>query len=97
MYNGKFELSHLGSKEIRISETEQKLCNFYSIKPTTKKKKSLTHHILLVDVSLSMSDEIPILKEKLIETLDAFLLQGSNYVSVIIYSGHNECYRILNG
>ncbi|MGL5151449.1 MAG: hypothetical protein ACRC7N_12855 [Clostridium sp.] len=97
MYTGKIEFSHLGSKEIRISETRQSLCNFYSLKPCSKKKKSITHHILLVDVSLSMTSEIPTLKDKLIETLNIFLTTPNNYVSVILYSGHGECYRILSG
>lgn len=97
MYKGKIEFAYLGEKELKISETEQKNCKFYSLKPLTKKKKSINHHILLLDVSGSMYGELENLKKKVNETLEALLFEGNNYASVIIYSGHSECHRIVNG
>lgn len=86
----------IGKKEIQISELESKICNFYSIKAVYKKNANVNHHILLVDVSGSMSDEIDELKVRLKNTLDSLRKDKNNYVSVILYSGHEETFRIIN-
>lgn len=86
----------IGKKELQISELESKICNFYSIKAVYNKKASVNHHILLVDVSGSMYNEMDELKIRLKNTLDALKKGKNNYVSVIIYSGHEETFRIVN-
>lgn len=85
-----------GSQVLKLSDTETRQCNFYSIK-TASKKTVVNHHILLVDVSESMCNEITELKNRLKMTLEALCKRKNNYVSIIIYSGHDECYRIVNG
>ncbi|MGL4345435.1 MAG: vWA domain-containing protein [Cellulosilyticaceae bacterium] len=87
---------HKGSKRLQISEQENKLCSFYEITPEEQQALPVSHHILLVDVSGSMYEEIPELKVKVKQTLDALKVGGNNYASVIIYSGHGESTRIIN-
>lgn len=91
------KITFKGSKTLNISQDETKLCHFYSIKKTGRKQKSVNHHILLIDVSGSMYNEITELKNRLKLTLEALCESKNNYISMIIYSGHNECYRIVNG
>lgn len=91
------KISFKGSSILDISKTEKKLCNFYSFKLMGRQKKSVNHHILLVDVSGSMYSEIDELREKIKLTLEALCEDKNNYVSIISYSGHNESYRIING
>lgn len=89
-------ISYMGAKEVTISETEKKYCRFYTLRPQEIEEDPVSHHILLVDTSLSMSPYLESLKEKVKETLRAFKAKGNQYVSVITYSGHGEAIRILN-
>lgn len=88
---------YIGTKELEISEHNKKICNFYSITEKSNKKPQVTHHIILIDLSLSMTYELPELRKKLDITLDTLRKRKNNYVSVIAYSGHNQCYRLING
>ncbi|MBU3131081.1 hypothetical protein KPL40_01345 [Clostridium gasigenes] len=92
----KVDTKFIGRKEIQISDIETKECNFYSIKTVSEIKETVNHHILLVDVSGSMCCEIEELKVRLKSTLDALRKSGNNYVSVILYSGHEETFTIIN-
>ena len=97
MDKSNFKVYYLGGEEIQVSEEERKKCNFYSIKTVKEKGKNINHHILLLDVSFSMVNEIEGLKESVKKTLEALKEEKNNYVSAIIYSGHDEAFRILNG
>ena len=97
MDKSNFKVYYLGGEEIQVSEEERKKCNFYSIKTVKEKGKNINHHILLLDVSFSMVNEIEGLKESVKKTLEALKEEKNNYVSAIIYSGHDEAIRILNG
>lgn len=97
MDKSNFKVYYLGGEEIQVSEEEIKKCNFYSIKTVKEKGKNINHHILLLDVSFSMVNEIEGLKESVKKTLEALKEEKNNYVSAIIYSGHDEAIRILNG
>ncbi|MGL4107796.1 hypothetical protein [Clostridium sp. LP20] len=88
--------TYKGCTNINISENENKLCYFYSLKTTRRIKKTVNHHILLIDVSCSMYNELPRLKEKLKETLDVLSNTKNNYISIITFSGHNDSLRIIN-
>ena len=89
--------TYKGCKNINISETENKLCYFYSLKTIGRIKNTVNHHILLIDVSCSMYNELPRLKEKLKQTLDALSHTKNNYLSIITFSGHKDSVRIING
>ena len=90
------KVQFLGKEKIMVSEKDNKIVKFYGITPITEKNNTVNHHILLVDVSGSMYANIDEMKERLKITLQALLIDDNNYVSVILYSGHNETYRILN-
>lgn len=90
------KVNFLGAEEMQISELEKKNCRFYEILPLEEQEESVSHHILLVDVSGSMYNEIPILKAKVKDLLKALKTGGNHYVSILIYSGHYECYRIVS-
>lgn len=90
------KIKSIGQKQLKISEKKEAMANFYSIIPIIEKKDTVNHHILLVDVSGSMHSHLKILKVKLLETLKALKNSSNNYVSVILYSSHGECYRIIN-
>lgn len=96
MVKGQVDTQFIGGREIQISELERKNCNFYSVKSISKAEESVNHHILLVDVSGSMYNEIDELKIRIKGALDALRKDGNNYVSVILYSGHEETFRIVN-
>lgn len=87
---------YLGSEILQISEIEKKQCNFYSIKVNKVLDESVNHHILLLDVSGSMYGNMEELNKRTKATLEALKVGGNNYVSIIIYSGHEEAYRIVN-
>lgn len=96
MKNTNFKVDFLGQKEMKIGYNNSKLANFYGITPLLEKNDNVNHHILLVDVSGSMYSNLDELQVKLNETLDTLVLGNNNYVSVILYSSHGECFRIVN-
>lgn len=87
---------YLGKRDVKKAREEVIEGNFYLIKKKRKSIKSINHHILLLDCSFSMINEIEALKERVKMTLTALKSGRNNYVSIIIYSGHNESKRILN-
>jgi hypothetical protein len=89
------KVEYLGSKELILSETSKSKVLFIKTKPEIIQKETVNHHILLADVSGSMSRNIKDLKDRLIKTLDALLQIPNSYVSVITYSGHNQSKIIL--
>lgn len=86
----------IGRKKVKVGFDKEKLANFYEITPLDVKNETVNHHILLVDVSGSMYQNLKELKIKLDQTLDALIKGENNYVTVILYSSHGECYRIVN-
>lgn len=90
------KITYLGSENLQISELENKRCNFYTLQTTSEESASVNHHILLLDVSGSMYGELEDLKNRTKLTLEALRRGKNNYVSIIIYSGHNESYRLIN-
>lgn len=95
--NTNLKVIYKGSSTLKINANEVKECNFYSLKISGKRQKNICHHILLIDVSVSMYSELHALKERIKLTLQSFCEDKNNYVSLILYSGHNESYRIING
>lgn len=85
----------LGKTNLQINENEFKDVYFAMIN-NDQKTECINHHILLVDVSLSMTQHIDKLKARLIITLSALVEIPNNYVSVITYSSHQESKRIIN-
>lgn len=90
MQRGKVKASYLGSEKISITDCEEKECNFYLIKANQEEKKTLNHHLLLLDISKSMEGNIEALKEKVKAAVDALKIGRNNYLSIIAYSGHGE-------
>ncbi|MGL4451199.1 MAG: VWA domain-containing protein [Sarcina sp.] len=82
---GKTNVEFLGQKVLPI-EGREKTCNFYSLKSNKERLECVNHHVLLVDVSESMRDNIENLKKSLKETLKVLRKEGLNYVSIILYS-----------
>lgn len=89
-------VEYLGTKNLQISETKKVEVNFLKLIPENKQQETTNHHILLADVSGSMSSNIRTLKERIIATFDALLKIPNSYVSVITYSGHNQSKTILS-
>jgi hypothetical protein len=89
-------VTYLGSRKIQISEAQTAEVNFLQITPEVITKEYVNHHILLADVSGSMSGNIRVMKERLQITLNALLKIPNSYVSVITYSGHNQSKAILS-
>jgi hypothetical protein len=89
-------IDYLGSRKLKISETKESVISFIQIIPEVQTKEYINHHILLADVSGSMSGSIRTLKERIKTTLEALLQIPNSYVSVISYSGHNESKSIIN-
>lgn len=81
----KTNVNFLGQKVLPIEGVER-TCNFYSLKLNEKISERINHHILLVDVSESMRENIQNLKKSLKETLKALRKEDTNYVSIILYS-----------
>lgn len=90
-------VKYLGLREVFVGEIKRANVGFFEIVPEVENLEYVNHHILLADVSGSMSANIKILKERIITTLNALLKVQNSYVSVITYSGHNESKRIING
>lgn len=90
-------VKYLGCKEVLIREDKKEKAGFFEIIPEVKNQDYINHHILLADVSGSMTASIKTLKERIITTLKALLKIQNSYVSVITYSGHNQSKRIING
>jgi hypothetical protein len=87
----------LGREGLLTGEnSKDNICFFKLIPDVKKKKQTISHHILLADVSGSMYYQLKTLKEKIATTLKALLEIPDSYVSIITYSGHNESKRILN-
>jgi hypothetical protein len=86
----------LGTKELQISETKQSKVNFFTLTRENNIKNYISHHILLVDVSGSMTHQIVTLKHKVKETIQTLIEIPNSYVSVIKYAGHYESKRIVN-
>lgn len=91
------KVKFLGCSEVFIGEDKRAKAGFVEITPEIPVKNYINHHILLADVSGSMSGSIKTLKERIITTLKALLQIPDNFVSVITYSGHNESKRIISG
>ena len=91
------KVNYLGCKEVSLAENKKATVGFVEIIPELNTQNHINHHILLADVSGSMSGSIKILKERIITTLKTLLLIPDNFVSVITYSGHNESKRIITG
>lgn len=96
MQNTNFKVDFLGKRKVQLGFNDEKLANFYGITPLVEKKDSVNHHILLVDVSGSMYSNLDELRIRLNQTLNALIEGNNNYVSVILYSSHGECFRIVN-
>ncbi|MGL4335537.1 MAG: hypothetical protein ACRCST_01495 [Turicibacter sp.] len=92
----RLEIDYLGQKEIEFSKIEHKVGSFYRLNIEPSMKKYINHHILLVDVSNHMLPHFNELYEKLIKTLEALKYGKRNYVSVILFSSHSECFRIVH-
>ena len=92
----KTNVSFLGQKVLPIEGIE-KTCNFYSLKSDENTLDFMNHHVLLVDVSESMRDNIQNLKKGLKETLRALRKDGRNYVSIILYSDNENVEVIVSG
>ena len=92
----KTNVSFLGQKVLPIEGVE-KTCNFYSLKSDENTLDFMNHHVLLVDVSESMRDNIQNLKKGLKETLKALRKDGRNYVSIILYSDNQNVEVIVSG
>ncbi|MCX7708378.1 MAG: VWA domain-containing protein [Clostridia bacterium] len=90
-------VTYLGSREMLIGENRKARVGFVVISPEVPIQSQTNHHILLADVSGSMSGSINTLKERLIATLKALMLVPDSYVSVITYSGHNQSKRVVTG
>jgi hypothetical protein len=89
-------VTYLGSKKLQISETQTSEVNFIGIAPELITKEYVSHHILLADVSGSMSGNNSSMKKRLILTLQELLKIPNSYVSIIKYSGHNESSAIVS-
>lgn len=90
-------ITYLGEKEVNLSPSETKRATFYEVAIQKTKKQTLTHHILLIDVSKSMDLYINQLKQTLITTLNALKSRKGNLVTIILYSHHDQTYPILCG
>jgi hypothetical protein len=64
-------IKYLGTQKLYISEAMQGNVSFIEITPEVIQKDYVNHHILLADVSGSMSGNLRQLKEKIVVTLDA--------------------------
>ncbi|WP_297436732.1 vWA domain-containing protein [uncultured Clostridium sp.] len=86
---GKCDVGFLGQETFNLEGRSQK-CKFYFIKPAKEITEYINHHILLIDLSESMRDNIDNLKKGIKETLKALKKEENNYVSVILYSGDEK-------
>lgn len=86
----KCNVKFLGQKSIDIAVDKNKICKFYSLESRQNNKDILTHHILLIDISESMKDEILKLNKSVKETLRALKKEKNNFVSVILYAGNEN-------
>lgn len=87
---GKSNVEFLGQKLMKIDKGENINYKFYSLKPIIQSLDCINHHILLIDVSKSLRDEIINLRKTVKETLKALKRSGNNYVSVILYSDESK-------
>lgn len=87
-----------GSKMLRINEVDKEVqVSFLEVTPdVVVTKEYVNHHILLADVSGSMSSNIRTLRDRIKTTLEALLHIPNSYVSIITYSSHNESKAILS-
>lgn len=92
---GKTNVDFLGQKVLPI-EGVNRICNFYSLKSNKEILEYVNHHILLVDVSESMRNNIENLKKSLKGTLKVLRKEGLNYVSIILYSDSENVEVIAN-
>ncbi|MGL5068802.1 MAG: VWA domain-containing protein [Sarcina sp.] len=83
---GKTVISFLGQRALDV-EGNNRNCKFYKLKLENEIVECTNHHILLVDVSESMRDNIEKLKKSMKETLKVLRKEEGNYVSIILYSG----------
>jgi hypothetical protein len=90
-------VKYLGCRELLWGENKKSTIGFVEITPESPVTSYISHHILLADVSGSMSGNIKTLKERIKTTLNTLLQIPDSYVSVITYSGHNESKRIISG
>lgn len=86
---GKCNVEFLGRESLSLDGTNRE-CKFYSIKSVRKTYNYVNHHILLIDVSESMRDNIENLKKGIKETLRALKKEQNSYVSVIVYSKNSD-------
>ncbi len=86
----KCNVKFLGQKSIDIAVDKNKICKFYSLESRQNDKDILNHHILLIDISESMKDEILKLNKSVKETLRALKKEKNNFVSVILYAGNEN-------
>ena len=86
---GKCDVRFLGQETLSL-EGRSRRCKFYSIKSANKISDYINHHILLIDLSESMRDNIDNLKKGIKETLKALKKEENNYVSVVLYSGDEK-------
>lgn len=86
----KCNVKFLGQKSIDIAVDKNKICKFYSLESRQNNKDILNHHILLIDISESMKDEILKLSKSVKETLRALKKEKNNFVSVILYAGNEN-------
>ncbi|MGL4875312.1 MAG: hypothetical protein ACRC30_11750 [Clostridium sp.] len=93
----KLRVYSLGKENLKIGYENESECNFYLVKLKNVKEKNINHHILLIDLSYSMRENISELKEKVKLTLEGLKRGRNNYVSIIGYSGHLESKIIIKG
>ena len=86
----KCNVKFLGQKSIDIAVDKNKICKFYSLESRQNSKDILNHHILLIDISESMKDEVLKLSKGVKETLRALKREKNNFVSVILYAGYEN-------
>lgn len=92
-----FMIRHVGSKELYLKETEKlSKIDFFNFHYEAKPKKSISHHILLVDCSGSMRSHIEELKKQILSVTKVLLTIPDSFVSIITYSGHNQASTILS-
>ena len=88
---------YLGCREVFTAEGKKTKAGFFKITPQIVNQEYINHHILLADVSGSMSGSIDTLRERIVLTMKALLQIPKSYVSIITYSGHDQSKRIASG
>lgn len=92
----KCNVEFLGQKLMKIDKSQKINYKFYSLKTNKQSIDCINHHILLIDVSKSLRDEIINLKKTVKDTLKALKRSENNYVSVILYSNEGESITIAS-